>query len=279
MTPFYLMESEAESQRLLVKNYRDKTEQQLVKAGILSLDKNSKLVDAGCGVGHVAEVMDDLLRRSFKQPEIYMLDISRPRLSAAKSRLEADQNTDYHYITCDITRPIPLPSNSIDFVVCRFVFEYLNNQQAAFNELYRIVKPGGKLILGDLDYNCMTHYPLDHDLEQKLFSLVRTLEKGRLFDAHAGRKLYSFFERAQLDDIKVHFSDHHLFYGDLPESDDFNWTAKLDRLIDHQKNGTIHFDFDLIEFKNSFRDFLKSPGRFSYTPLILVEGRKPHGRK
>jgi ubiquinone/menaquinone biosynthesis C-methylase UbiE len=278
MGPFYLMESEAEAERLLVKNYHDKTAQQLVKAGILSLDKNSKLVDAGCGVGHVAEVMGELLKESFKQPQIYLLDLSKSRLSAAQSRMGFDQYTDYHYIACDITQPIPLPSNSIDFVVCRFVFEYLKDQQAAFNELYRIVKPGGKLILGDLDYNCMTHYPLDHGLETKLFSLVATLEKNRLFDAHAGRKLYSFFNQAQLEDIKVHFSDHHLFYGDLPESDDFNWMAKLDRLIDHQKSGTIQFDFDLTEFKKEFREFLKSPGRFSYTPLILVEGRKPHGR-
>lgn len=275
MGPFYLMESEAESKRLLVKNYHKKTAEQLIASGITSLKKGSHLVDAGCGVGHIAEVMADLLRDPFELPKITLLDLSEKRLSAAKSRLDADENVDYEYIQCDLTRHIPLPSQSVDFVVCRFVFEYLSKSQAAFDELYRIVKPGGKLIIGDLDYNCMTHYPLDTQTEKELLSLVKTLYENRLFDPYAGRTLYSFFHRAQLDDLKVHFYAHHLFYGNLPENDEFNWLAKIDRMIEYQKDGTIQFDFDLIEFKQRFFEFLKSSERFSYTPLILVEGKRP----
>jgi SAM-dependent methyltransferase len=275
MGPFYLMESEAESNRLLVKNYHGKTARQLIETGIESLPEGSHLVDAGSGVGHVAEVMGGILKRSFERPPITLLDLSEKRLSAAKSRLDQDPNVDYRYITCDLTRHIPLPSQSADFVVCRFVFEYLSDPQAAFSELVRILKPGGKLVVGDLDYNCMTHYPLDPRLEEDLLSLVRTLQENRLFDPCAGRKIYSFFHRAQMDGVKVHFHDHHLFYGDLSPTDEFNWLAKIDRLIEHQKEGTIRFEFDLAEFKGKFFEFLRSPGRFSYTPLILVEGRRP----
>jgi ubiquinone/menaquinone biosynthesis C-methylase UbiE len=275
MSPFYLMESEAESKRLLVKSNHEKTAEQLIATGLVSLKKGSRIVDAGSGVGHVAEVAGSLLKYSFELPQINLLDLSYERLSAAKSRLDADREVDYSYTTCDLTRHIPLPSESVDYVFCRFVFEYFFEQQAAFNELYRILKPGGKLVIGDLDYNCMTHYPLDASLEKNLLSLVGTLEKKCLFDPYAGRKIYSFFHRAQLEDIKVHFYAHHLFYGSLPGSDEFNWLAKLERMIEHQKKGTIEFDFDVREFTQKFHEFLKSPGRFSYTPLILVEGRKP----
>lgn len=226
-------------------------------------------------MGHIAEVMGDLLKDSFELPKITLLDISEKRLSAAKSRLESDDKADYQYVQCDLTRRIPLPSQSVDFIACRFVFEYLSNPQAAFDELYRILKPGGKLVVGDLDYNCMSHYPLDAQTEKELFSLVKTLQENHLFDPYAGRALYSFFHRAQLEDLKVHFYAHHLFYGDLPEADEFNWLAKLDRMIEHQNDGTIRFDFDLKAFKNKFFEFLKSSGRFSYTPLILVEGKRP----
>lgn len=275
MGPFYLMESEAESKRLLVKSDHEKTAQQLIATGITSLKKGPHLVDAGCGVGHIAEVMGDILKDSFELPKITLLDLSEKRLAAAKSRLNSDENADYEYIQCDLTHHIPLPSQSVDFVVCRFVFEYLSNPQAAFDELYRIVKPGGKLIVGDLDYNCMTHYPLDTQTEKELLSLVKTLQENHLFNPYAGRTLYSFFHRAHLDDLKVHFYAHHLFYGNLPETDEFNWLAKLDRMIEHQMDGTIRFDFDLKGFKQKFFEFLKSPGRFSYTPLILVEGKRP----
>lgn len=275
MGQFYLMESEAESKRLLVKSNHEKTAEQLIASGIRYLKKGSHLVDAGCGVGHIAEVMGDLLKDSFELPQITLLDLSKKRLDSAKSRLNTDENVDYQYIQCDLTNHIPLPSQSVDFVVCRFVFEYLAEPQAAFDELYRIVKPGGKLIVGDLDYNCMTHYPLDSQTEKELLSLVKTLQENHLFNPYAGRMLYSFFHRAQLDDLKVHFYAHHLFYGDLPKTDEFNWLAKLDRMIEHQSDGTIHFDFDLKGFKQKFFQFLKSPERFSYTPLILVEGKRP----
>ncbi len=270
----YLMESEAESKRLLVKNYHEKTVQQLIETGIQSMPKGSHFVDAGCGIGHVAEVMGSLLKSSFDSPKITLLDFSETRLSGAKSRLDEDPNVNYRYISCDLTR-IPLPSHSVDYVFCRFVFEYLADPQATFDELYRLLKPGGKLVVGDLDYNCMTHYPLDPQLEESLLSLVRTLEENHLFDPYAGRKLYSFFHRAQLEDIHVHFHDHHLFYSDLSPSDEFNWLAKIDRLIEHQKEGTLRFNFDLKAFKQRFFEFLRLPGRFSYTPLILVEGRRP----
>lgn len=268
------MESEAESKRLLVKNYQEKTVEQLIETGIQNLPRGSHFVDAGCGVGHVAEVMGCLLKNSIEIPQITLLDFSEKRLSGAKSRLEKASDVDYHYISCDLTH-IPLSSHSVDYVFCRFVFEYLSNPQATFDELYRILKPGGKLVVGDLDYNCMTHYPLDPQIEADLLSLVQTLEEKKLFDPYAGRKLYSFFHRAQLEDIQVHLHDHHLFYGDLSPSDEFNWLAKIDRLIEYQNEGSLRFSFDLKDFKRRFFNFLRFPGRFSYTPLILVEGRRP----
>ena len=275
MASFYLMESEAESKRLLVKSNHGKTAQQLIDTGILSLKKDASLVDAGSGPGHIADVMGDTLKDHFGIPKITLLDRSEKRLSTAVLRLDNKQNAEYKYVPCDITRQIPLPSYSFDYVFCRFVFEYFFEQQAAFDELYRLVKPGGKLVIGDLDYNCMTHYPLDPQLEENLFSLMRVLQNKRFFDPYAGRKIYSFFHRSQLDNIKVHFYGHHLFYGSLSESDEFNWLAKIDRLIEHQKNGVIQLEFDLSGFKDRYFEFLRSPGRFSYTPLILVEGTRP----
>jgi len=274
MGPFYLMESEAESKRLLIKSDHEKTAQQLIATGVTSFSTAPHVVDAGCGIGHVAEVMGSILRDSFESPQITLLDASEQRLSFAKSRLDADPKVEYQYVPCDLAH-IPLESQSVDYVFCRFVFEYLSNTQEVFEELYRIVKPGGKLVVGDLDYNCMTHYPLDTKLEEDLLAVMRILQENQFLDPHAGRKLYSFFHGAGLDKIKVHFYAHHLFYGSLPAADEFNWMAKVERLIEHQQNGTIRFDFDLEGFKSRLLHFLKSPGRFSYSPLILVEGTRP----
>ncbi len=274
MPPFYLMESETEAERLRIKSDRGKIHDQLIATGIRSVPASPHVVDAGCGIGEVAGVMGDILGKDFEDPRISLLDFSLERLRTAKHRLTAGPGIHYQYLPCDLNH-IPMKSNCADYVFCRFVFEYLPEPQAVFDELLRLLKPGGKLVLGDLDYNCMTHYPLEAGLESELTRLMETLRQNKLFDPYAGRKLYSFFHRASLEEIKVHFQAHHLFYGSLSDADEFNWLAKVDQLIQLERKGSIRPGLDLNGFKAKVHRFLTSPGRFSYTPLILVEGRRP----
>ncbi|MDO8524134.1 MAG: class I SAM-dependent methyltransferase [bacterium] len=42
---------------------------------------------------------------------------------------------------------LQFPENSFDNIICLEVFEYLTTPQKAINEIYRVLKPGGKLIL------------------------------------------------------------------------------------------------------------------------------------
>jgi len=54
----------------------------------------------------------------------------------------------YDYDTINFeNEKIPEVSNSIDFITCNSVIEHLNDVSNLMNETYRILKPGGKLIL------------------------------------------------------------------------------------------------------------------------------------
>ncbi len=275
MKPFYLMESDKESERLQIKSKAEKTREQLIDTGILSLEPGAFILDAGSGIGHAAEVIGDLLGEHGLASRVALLDQSEKRLAAARARMEVDPKSKYDYIPCDLT-DIPLESDSADYIFCRFVFEYLQDPQAVFDELFRVLKPGGKLVLGDLDYNCMTHYPMDPQLEADLNDVMKALQDNQFFDPFMGRKIYSYFYRSGLNDIRVNFYAHHLFYGVLAPEDEFNWLAKLDRLIELEQKGTLKLKIDVERFKKNIHEFVKFPGRFSYTPLILVEGTKRH---
>lgn len=274
MSPFYLMESATEPERLAAIRNRDRIKQQLLDTGFLSLRGNPHVVDAGSGIGEVAEVMGELLQNHSELPQVTLLDFSEQRHAEALRRLGPGKAVRYQYVLCDLEE-IPLRAGCADYVISRFVFEYLANPQAVFNELARTLKPGGKLVIGDLDYNCLTHYPLDPQMEGDLLGVMKVLQENRFFDPYVGRKLYSFFHGAGMADIKVHFSAHHLFYGDLSPTDEFNWLAKIDQVTELKRRGMIKLEVDLGRLKAKFLEFLKSPGRFTYTPYILVEGRRP----
>jgi SAM-dependent methyltransferase len=59
-------------------------------------------------------------------------------------------------IVCDITN-IPEPDSSFDAVMCIEVFEHLPDPLKALDEFFRLLKPGGILIL-TVPFACFTHF-------------------------------------------------------------------------------------------------------------------------
>lgn len=267
------MEGPGETERLRVKDDSAATLNQLIETGFAKLPASPVVVDAGSGVGVVAEQMAALIRSIYQDADLILLDGATERLEAASKNLANYGDINQRFIDCNLDN-IPLASNTVDYVFCRFVFEYLQNPIKVFQELKRIVKPGGKLVIGDLDHNCLNHYPIPSGIQDRLNQLIQAVEATGFFDFYAGRKLYSYFHEAGFDEIHVHVHPHHLFYGDLKANDAINWEIKLDRLIALQKKNVMQIDFDLEEFKTEFMTFLHRPDRFSYTPLIIVEGVK-----
>lgn len=273
MESAYLMEGENEALRLAVKDKASETHRQLLLTGLPAYMKDgAKIVDAGTGVGVVAEQMAKTAQEYKVRPNLILLDASTDRLQAARQRL-APYECEQTFLAGDL-KQIQLPDNSVDYLFCRFVFEYLDDQQSVFKEFKRIMKPGGKMVIADLDNNSTAHYPLREDLQFKLNCIIREIEKSGSFDFQAGRKLFYYFHQNGLSDIRVHAGMHHLFFGEVGENDDFNWATKLDRLVEMQKKGLIDLDFSVTEFASDFLAFFRSPERFSYTPLFIVEGIK-----
>jgi len=222
----------------------------------------------------VARLMADLLDSKKSPARVTCLDGSKSRLREAEKQVGQRTALELQFLECDL-RAIPLADATADYIFCRFVFEYLPDPEAVFEELLRIAKPGGKIVIGDLDCNCLIHFPLADELQKNLEEMIAALHQSGVFDPYMGRKLYSYFHERRLKEIFVHSFTHHLFYGDLSPEDSFNWSEKLGRMRDLQEEGRIHFSFDAGRFQRDFLAFLKQPGRFSYTPYFLVEGVKP----
>lgn len=271
----YLMESPEEGERLAIKSDGHATLQQLADFGLADLREGGHLVDAGSGIGHIASVAKNLLSPLGKSATVHLLDGSQDRLKEAQStHCRSDGKVQFQFHHCDLEE-LPLNDDFADFVVCRFVFEYLKTPQKTFDELVRITRPGGKLVVGDLDLNCLNHFPLADEMQQRLGTLMAEISKTTGFDPYAGRKLFRYFQKAKLQNIRVQMYAHHLFYGPLPDSDYKNWDMKLKQMEMLQDSGQLKVDFSIRAFRQAFMEFLGQEDRFTYTPLIMVEGTKP----
>lgn len=51
-------------------------------------------------------------------------------------------------VVCDLEAPLPFEHESFDLAMAFFVLEHINNIQKLFSEIYRILRPGGRCIIG-----------------------------------------------------------------------------------------------------------------------------------
>lgn len=273
MSSRYLAESDDEGVRLEIKTDRLELWENYEAVNLSTLPEAGIIVDAGCGVGIGSEVMLDFFSKGNCPSRLYLLDLSEQRLAEAQKRLVPFlSRTEIISKKCDLM-DIPMPSESADFILCRFVFEYLNSPLEVINEFKRILKPGGRMVIGDLDTCAITFYPIAPELENHLKQLFEQISNPD-YDIAVGRKIFSFFEYVAMKNIHVHVLGHNVIHGNTSFPIRKNWEMKLDKIIAYIHKNKIDLGFDLHRFKEQFLSFLDTPGLFSYTPYIMVEGTK-----
>jgi ubiquinone/menaquinone biosynthesis C-methylase UbiE len=262
----YLMESSDEALRLDMKTDDKAVEKQALWAGI---KPGMRVADLGCGSGKTTAVLHKLA-----QPggEALGLDISSDRIAFAN---EHYKTSGLHFVEGDLLQPLT-DIGSFDFIWIRFVLEYyLENSFDIVSNVVRCLKPGGILCLIDLDNNCLNHHDLPARLQRTLFATMEALQAKANFDPYVGKKLYSFLYDLGFADINVDVSGHHLIWGELKESDSFNWLKKIEiapKKIDHQFE---EYEGGYEEFLAECKTFFTDPRRFTYSPIISCRGVKP----
>jgi ubiquinone/menaquinone biosynthesis C-methylase UbiE len=257
----YIMESPREGARLEAKTDPDVSEQQLRSTG---LERGMRALDVGCGTGALTRTM----ARIAAPGRVVGVDISASRLRLAREFAGTD-DVKAEFIQGDAHR-LPLPSASFDYAWSRYLFEYLSKPARALAELSRVTRPGGTVVVADLDGQLGQFYPLEASMQSELLEALRVLgEVG--FDPQVGRKLYHWFCRAGLHDIDVSVVSHQVYTGGLHERDLVYWREKLstarDYLIEHtgdRKRWQRLYNGLLAE--------LRRPDLFYYCSLIIVRG-------
>jgi len=263
----YLMESDEEALRLDLKTAGKTVEKQALWAGI---EPGMRVADIGCGSGKTTFYLDRMVQPN---GQVIGVDRSEERIVHARRHYS---DTGIEFVCKDMYGPLD-DLGGFDFVWVRFILEYhrLRSFEIVKN-ISGIVKPGGILCLIDLDYNCLSHFGLPRRLERTIRGIMNILEKNADFDPYAGRKLYSYIYDLGFEDIDVEMAPHHLIFGELKETDAFNWTKKVEVAARNSGYRFEEYGGGYEEFCEDFERSFADPRRFTYTPVILCRGRKPN---
>lgn len=119
---------------------RKKIEQEL-NSWISSLENNSSVLDVGCGVGYFMEKVRERGKKERKKIHILGVDLARNMLHKAKTSY-----SDIFVLEAD-AKGLPFKDHSFDAVLNVEVLRYFQERHFLLNELYRILKPQGKLFI------------------------------------------------------------------------------------------------------------------------------------
>jgi len=113
---------------------------------IAPLPTGATVVDIGCGAG-----MDLLLAARSVGPHGRAIGIDMTEAMAERARAGArSSGVENVEVRLGDALSLPVESESIDFVISNGVLNLTPDKRAAFGEVFRILKPGGEFLYGDI---------------------------------------------------------------------------------------------------------------------------------
>jgi len=103
-------------------------------------------VDLGSGRG------TDVLRMAESVGEtgfVYGIDISDGMLEKARKNAEKFGATNVSFIRCELEQ-LELPDQTTDLVISNCTLNHASDKQAVWNEIFRILKKGGRFVISDI---------------------------------------------------------------------------------------------------------------------------------
>ncbi len=133
-------------------SWADKYEQELVPTifhpwshstiAMAEPQKGEYVLDVACGTGIIARNMASYVG---PQGKVVGLDSSPEMLATARS-LSSPSGTTIQWIE-GYAQHLPFATATFDIAVCQGGLQFISDQQAALQEMYRVLKPGGRMVL------------------------------------------------------------------------------------------------------------------------------------
>lgn len=161
------------------------------------LQAGMQVVDLGCGTG----TMSCAIAQAFPNAKVWGIDKSDRLLDAARKLHQERHLTNLEFALSDAYN-IDLPNASIDLVYGRLLFQHLTEPATALKEIFRVLKPGGKICLVDVadSWFALNPEPLAFRTLRERLVVLQAAQGG---DSQVGYKLGSFLSEAGFSNIKT----------------------------------------------------------------------------
>jgi len=165
---------------------------------VLALRLGERVADLGCGPGLLALQMAEQVGPG---GEIRCIDASVSMLELARRRCAS---ASWVEVRAGDVSALPYADASFDAAVCTQVYEYVPAIDRALAELYRVLKPGGRALIVDTDWeSCVWHSTDPARMRRVIEAWDRHCPEPHLPRTLAARLGAAGFERPRIDTVTL----------------------------------------------------------------------------
>lgn len=226
----------------------------------------AQVLDVGCGPGAILRAVTTPNRRA----RGVGIDLGPVRVRQAQEKNGG--NRSLQFVRGDV-QELQFGSGTFDVVYSRMLLQYVPDKEKAVGEMVRVCKPGGTVLMQDLDGQLVWHYPEDVLMQQTVTRVLNSLQQTG-FDPFVGRKLFWLARNAGLDNVRVQVECYHLIAGAVDPAIYKQWELKLE-IAKPRMQQALGSGYEADEEVRRFLSYLRRPDTLTYSNVFTVAGEKP----
>lgn len=126
----------------------------------------AEILELGCGGGHCSIAL------ALRGANVTGIDVSRAQLRHARD-LAAEHDADVEFLQADVTDLGMLPAERFDVAFNAYVFQWVADLEACFEETHRVLRPGGRFVFSMPHPIYELADPETHRVEESYFDTGR----------------------------------------------------------------------------------------------------------
>lgn len=239
--------------------------------GWWGLTDNMSVLEMGNGPGFITEQ----LARLVPNGKVTAVEIDPVLIEKARAYLQSTGLTNWEINEGNVMST-GLPDNSFDFVYARYLFQHLPDPAGAAKEALRVLKPGGTLVVTDVDDKLDVWDPISSPDAQALYDRIekhyQQQQAGKGGNRFIGRRLPNILKSAGFDHVDMEVLMIHSSLTDLS-----GLVPKPTR-----EEVQIHVDSGIVTAEEADLMYTDSLAFYEadyviMLPLLMAYGQKPGG--
>jgi SAM-dependent methyltransferase len=233
----------------------------------LGLQDGMSLLELGSGPGFITAQLLELVTNS----PVTCIELDSALLRQAEHYLRDKANHRVRFVEGSVM-DTHLEANQFDVAYARFLFQHLPDPISAAKEIWRVLKPGGKLIIHDIDDALFGLFQPPLPEFAPVLEAFGQGQAARGGNRHIGRSLWSILNAAGFCTINVEVVATHSADGGV---EPFLQHIHPDRMRSLVEGGLLSEE-DLERFRAALAAFAVLPDAYTLWLSVMICGEKPY---